>query len=110
MVVASQSGNRLPALTADEDRPLATTPTEALLALPMLAPETISERPVLIGAVFPGARHEPLDLVDPSRSVAAPNDSIPAVRGKFAAFWDWCSFKLKFGVDWARGSAWDAAS
>jgi NAD(P)-dependent dehydrogenase (short-subunit alcohol dehydrogenase family) len=43
VVIASQSGHRLPALTADEDRALATTPTEALLALPMLAPATIAD-------------------------------------------------------------------
>jgi len=35
-VVPSQSGHRLPALTEDEVRALATTPTEASLALPML--------------------------------------------------------------------------
>lgn len=37
VVIASQSGHRLPALTAEEDRVLATTPTEELLALPLLA-------------------------------------------------------------------------
>ncbi|MFV0680998.1 SDR family oxidoreductase [Ottowia sp.] len=36
VVIASQSGHRLPALTPDEDKALATTPTEALLALPLL--------------------------------------------------------------------------
>jgi NAD(P)-dependent dehydrogenase (short-subunit alcohol dehydrogenase family) len=43
VVIASQSGHRLPALTADEDRALAITPTEALLALPVLAPERIAD-------------------------------------------------------------------
>src|ERR1700710_3088621 len=34
--IASQSGHRLPALTPEQNKALATTPTEALLALPML--------------------------------------------------------------------------
>ena len=41
VVIASQSGHRLSALTADEDKALATTPTEDLLALPMLAPDQV---------------------------------------------------------------------
>lgn len=36
IVIASQSGHRLPALTAEQDAELATTPTEDLLDLPML--------------------------------------------------------------------------
>jgi len=36
VVISSQSGHRLPALTADQDKALATTPTEDLLKLPML--------------------------------------------------------------------------
>lgn len=36
IVVASQSGHRLPALTAEQDEALATTPADALLGLPML--------------------------------------------------------------------------
>src|SRR5271165_6541359 len=36
VVIASQSGHRLGALTAEQDKALATTPTEALLSLPML--------------------------------------------------------------------------
>ncbi len=43
VVIASQSGHRLPALTADEDRALAVTPVEALLSLPMLAPDKIGD-------------------------------------------------------------------
>jgi NAD(P)-dependent dehydrogenase (short-subunit alcohol dehydrogenase family) len=41
VVIASQSGHRLPALTPEQDRALATTPTEELLALPMLQPDQI---------------------------------------------------------------------
>ena len=36
VVIASQSGHRLPALTAGQDKALATTPADDLLALPML--------------------------------------------------------------------------
>ena len=40
MTISSQSGWRMPALTAEEDELLATTPAEELLALPLLQPET----------------------------------------------------------------------
>lgn len=43
VVIASQSGYRLPALTPEEDRLLATTPTEELLDLPMVSPERIDD-------------------------------------------------------------------
>ncbi|WP_410874626.1 SDR family oxidoreductase [Nocardia sp. A7] len=43
IVIASQSGHRLPALTAEQDAALATTPTEELLELPMLAPEQVTD-------------------------------------------------------------------
>jgi NAD(P)-dependent dehydrogenase (short-subunit alcohol dehydrogenase family) len=43
VVIASQSGHRLPALTADQDRLLATTPTEELLALPLLQPDQVTD-------------------------------------------------------------------
>ena len=43
IVIASQSGHRLPALTADEDRALATTPVDELLALPMLQPDRVTD-------------------------------------------------------------------
>lgn len=36
VVISSQSGHRMPALTPDEDRQLATTPVEELLSLPLL--------------------------------------------------------------------------
>jgi NAD(P)-dependent dehydrogenase (short-subunit alcohol dehydrogenase family) len=36
IVIASQSGHRLPPLTVEQNKALATTPVEALLALPML--------------------------------------------------------------------------
>jgi NAD(P)-dependent dehydrogenase (short-subunit alcohol dehydrogenase family) len=43
VVIASQSGHRLPALTAEQDAALATTPVEELLALPMLHPDKVTD-------------------------------------------------------------------
>jgi NAD(P)-dependent dehydrogenase (short-subunit alcohol dehydrogenase family) len=43
VVIASMSGHRLPALTAQQDKALATTPTDDLLALPMLQPDQVTD-------------------------------------------------------------------
>jgi NAD(P)-dependent dehydrogenase (short-subunit alcohol dehydrogenase family) len=43
VVIASQSGHRLPALTPQQDRALATTPADELLALPMLQPDQVRD-------------------------------------------------------------------
>lgn len=43
VVIASQSGHRLPALTAQQNKALATTPVEELLALPMLQQDQIRD-------------------------------------------------------------------
>ncbi|MCI9048501.1 MAG: SDR family oxidoreductase [Hungatella sp.] len=43
VTISSQSGWRMPALTAEEDELLATTPTEELLALPLLQPGNIRD-------------------------------------------------------------------
>jgi NAD(P)-dependent dehydrogenase (short-subunit alcohol dehydrogenase family) len=43
VVIASMSGHRLHALTAEEDKALALTPTDELLALPMLQPEVVTD-------------------------------------------------------------------
>lgn len=43
VVIASQSGHRLPALTAEQDRALATTHSEGLLDLPMLQPGQVTD-------------------------------------------------------------------
>ena len=43
IVIASQSGHRLGALTAEQDAALATTPIEELLGLPMLAPDQVTD-------------------------------------------------------------------
>lgn len=43
VVISSQSGHRLGALTPEQDRALALTPTDDLLALPMLAPDQVQD-------------------------------------------------------------------
>lgn len=43
VVIASQSGHRLPALAPDQNKALATTPAEDLLALPMLQPDQVKD-------------------------------------------------------------------
>jgi NAD(P)-dependent dehydrogenase (short-subunit alcohol dehydrogenase family) len=43
VVIASQSGHRLPALTPEQDKALATTPTEDLLSLPMLQADRVTD-------------------------------------------------------------------
>jgi NAD(P)-dependent dehydrogenase (short-subunit alcohol dehydrogenase family) len=43
VVIASQSGHRLGALTAEQDAALATTPADELLALPLLQPDQVRD-------------------------------------------------------------------
>ena len=43
IVIASQSGHRLPALTPEQNKALATTPADELLALPMLQPDQVTD-------------------------------------------------------------------
>jgi len=43
IVIASQSGHRLASLTPEQDKALATTPTDQLLDLPMLQPDQVSD-------------------------------------------------------------------
>src|SRR4051812_38845766 len=43
VVISSQSGHRLPALSADENKALATTPAEALLKLPFLQRDQVKD-------------------------------------------------------------------
>jgi NAD(P)-dependent dehydrogenase (short-subunit alcohol dehydrogenase family) len=43
VVIASQSGHRLHALTAEQDKALALTPVDQLLALPMLQPDQVTD-------------------------------------------------------------------
>jgi NAD(P)-dependent dehydrogenase (short-subunit alcohol dehydrogenase family) len=42
-VIASQSGHRLPPLSTEQNKALATTPVEELLALPMLQPDQVKD-------------------------------------------------------------------
>jgi NAD(P)-dependent dehydrogenase (short-subunit alcohol dehydrogenase family) len=43
VVIASQSGHRLPPLSVEQNRALATTPTEELLGLPFLQPDQVKD-------------------------------------------------------------------
>jgi NAD(P)-dependent dehydrogenase (short-subunit alcohol dehydrogenase family) len=43
VVIASMSGHRLPALSAEQDKALATTPADDLLALAMLQPDQVAD-------------------------------------------------------------------
>jgi NAD(P)-dependent dehydrogenase (short-subunit alcohol dehydrogenase family) len=43
VVIASQSGHRLPALTPEQNKALATTPADELLSLPMLQPDQVTD-------------------------------------------------------------------
>jgi NAD(P)-dependent dehydrogenase (short-subunit alcohol dehydrogenase family) len=43
VVIASQSGHRLPALTAEQNKALALTPPDELLTLPMLQPDQVTD-------------------------------------------------------------------
>jgi len=43
VVIASQSGHRLPALTPEQNKALATTPADELLGLPMLQPDQMTD-------------------------------------------------------------------
>lgn len=43
VVIASQSGHRLPALTPEQNKALAITPTDELLALAMLQPDQVTD-------------------------------------------------------------------
>lgn len=43
VVISSQSGHRLPALSAEQNKALAVTPADDLLALPMLQPDQVSD-------------------------------------------------------------------
>lgn len=78
VTISSQSGWRMPALTAEEDELLATTPMEELLSLPLLQPENIrdtlhayqlakrsNEKRVVAQAVEWGKRRARLNAIAP---------------------------------------------
>ncbi len=83
VTISSQSGWRMPALTAEQDELLATTPTEELLNLEMLQPENIrdtlhayqiakrcNEKRVMAESVKWGARGARLNDIAPGISLA----------------------------------------
>jgi hypothetical protein len=43
VVISSRSGHRLPPLTAEQNKALATTPVEQLLSLPFLQPDKVTD-------------------------------------------------------------------
>ncbi len=78
VTISSQSGWRMPQLTAEEDRQLATTPTEELLSLPLLQKENIkdtlhayqlakrcNEKRVMAESVKWGERHARINDIAP---------------------------------------------
>jgi NAD(P)-dependent dehydrogenase (short-subunit alcohol dehydrogenase family) len=93
VVIASQSGHRLPALTPEQDKALATTPTEELLALPMLQQVTdplhayqVSKRGnslrVMAEAVRWGRRGARINTISPGIIITPlANDELTGPRG-----------------------------
>jgi hypothetical protein len=78
VVIASQSGHRLGALTAEQDAALATTPADELLALPMLQPDQVTDslhsEP---RSRSRGASALPRPVIDSSWSVCSGRRSLP---------------------------------
>lgn len=85
VTISSQSGHRMPALTAQEDELLACTPAEELLALEMLQPRNIrdtlhayqmakrcNEKRVMWEAVRWGERRARLNSISPGIVVTPP--------------------------------------
>jgi hypothetical protein len=56
VVIASQPGHRLPALTAEQNAALATTPADEMLKLPMLQPDEATLPPTQTGSIGKSAR------------------------------------------------------
>ncbi len=97
VTISSQSGYRMPALTAGEDRLLATTPTEELLQLEMLQPENIKDtlhayqmskrcngKRVMAEAVKWGKRGARLNCISPGIIVTPlALDEFNGIRGDF---------------------------
>lgn len=97
VTISSQSGYRMPALTPEEDRLLATTPTEKLLTLDMLQPKNIRDtlhayqiakrcnvKRVMAEAVKWGTRHARLNSISPGIIVTPlAIDEFNGPRGEF---------------------------
>lgn len=97
VTISSQSGKRMPQLTAEEDRLLATTPTEELLDLPLLQPENVrdtlhayqlakrcNEKRVMAEAVKWGERGARINSISPGIIVTPlALDELNGPRGDF---------------------------
>ncbi len=97
VTISSQSSKRMPQLTAEQDRLLATTPTEELLDLPMLQPENIrdtlhayqlakrcNEKRVMAEAVKWGTRGARINSISPGIIVTPlALDEFAGPRGDF---------------------------
>ena len=95
VVIASQSGHRLPALTPEQDKALATTPVDDLLALPMLQPDHVTDSlhayqiskrgnslRVMAGAVRWGKRGARINTISPGIIITPlANDELTGPRG-----------------------------
>jgi len=96
VVIASQSGHRLCALTAEQDKTLATTATDSLLDLPMLQPEHVKDSlhayqlskrgnslRVMAEAVKWGRRGARLNTISPGIIITPlANDELSGPRGE----------------------------
>lgn len=97
VTISSQSGKRMPQLTAEEDRQLACTPTEELLSLEILQPENIrdtlhayqmakrcNEKRVMAEACKWGERGARLNSISPGIIVTPlAIDEFNGIRGDF---------------------------
>lgn len=97
VTISSQSGKRMPQLTAEEDRLLATTPCEELLDLPLLQPENVrdtlhayqlakrcNEKRVMAEAVKWGERGARINAISPGIIVTPlALDELNGPRGDF---------------------------
>jgi len=95
VVIASQSGHRLPALTPAQDKALANTPADELLTLPMLQPDQVSDPPhayqiskrgnslrVMAEAVRWGKRGARVNTISPGIIITPlANDELKGPRG-----------------------------
>jgi NAD(P)-dependent dehydrogenase (short-subunit alcohol dehydrogenase family) len=95
VVIASQSGHRLPPLSVEQNRALATTPVEELLQLPMLQPDQVKDSlhayqiskrgnslRVMAEAVRWGARGARINTISPGIIITPlANDELRGPRG-----------------------------
>ena len=96
VVIASQSGHRLPPLTVEQNKALATTPTDELLGLPFLQPDQLTDSlhayqiakrgnslRVMAGAVRWGKRGARLNAISPGIVITPlAKDELTGPRGE----------------------------